>query len=111
MTKQLPCKLCGVMVEIPAKYAMAKGAVCSNCSPARAKAAATQKKFKLGPLQKSLLFGVGFYALFFAVMSWGAYQRCQSQDAKTWPDVSIRETKICVARFGPVQSRSWAPWK
>ena len=74
----------------------------------RAKAAATQKKFKLGPLQKYLLYGVGFYAVLISAMSWGFYQRCENE---VFPELSIRETKICVARFGPVQSRSWAPWK
>ena len=80
MSKVLPCRKCGAPVSIPSKFARAKGAVCSNCSPARAKATAPQKKFiTLGPLQKNLLFGVGFYALFFAVMSWGAYQRCRAR--------------------------------
>ena len=35
--KQLPCHFCGVMVDIPAKYAMSKGAVCSKCSIERLK--------------------------------------------------------------------------
>ena len=33
MPKQLPCRICGTPVTIPAKYAMAKGAVCSTCGP------------------------------------------------------------------------------
>ena len=32
MTKQLPCSKCGVMVDIPAKYARARSAVCLECS-------------------------------------------------------------------------------
>ena len=37
MTKQLPCRICGVMVDIPTKYTQSKGAVCSKCSIERLK--------------------------------------------------------------------------
>ena len=30
--KQLPCRICGTPVPIPAKYAMAKTATCSKCA-------------------------------------------------------------------------------
>ena len=35
--KQLPCRICGTPVVIPAKYPQSRGAVCSKCSIERLK--------------------------------------------------------------------------
>lgn len=95
MPKQLSCRICGTPVTIPAKYARAKSATCKKCARQELK---PHRKFKLGRGERNLLLGVGFYVALFFAMKVVHYYRC----VNSCQDMSIRDVKICVARFGPL---------
>ena len=54
-------------------------------------------KFKLG-VWRYLLYGIGFWAFFIGLMSWMHYNRCLND-----PDLTTRDVRICVARWGPLK--------
>ena len=57
-------------------------------------------------LLKGLGGGVLFYALLISGISFLSFVRC---DDMSWQ--TLGDTERCVKRFGPVHSKSWAPWK